>query len=114
MSIIARAGSTPEPSSAPERTVPVALPAAVPVKSESPALRAPLTVNTPTLAGSTVPSAAARHGGPRRGGAGGAAGGARARLAAWVEASFAGRGAERPRRAGLEGAVARVALALGR
>ena len=32
MSTIARAGSTPEPSSAPERTVPVAWPPAVPVK----------------------------------------------------------------------------------
>ena len=39
MSTIERAGSAPELSSVPERTVPVAAPAAVPVTSESPCLR---------------------------------------------------------------------------
>jgi len=57
MSIIVLAGSTPEPSSAPETTVPVPRPAAVPVNRASPAFRAPLTAKIPTVAGSTVPSA---------------------------------------------------------
>ena len=39
MSVIARVGSAPEPSSAPERTSPVPRPPAVPVKRLSPALR---------------------------------------------------------------------------
>ena len=40
MSVIARVGSAPEPSSAPERTSPVPRPPAVPVKRLSPLLRA--------------------------------------------------------------------------
>src|SRR3954468_20561592 len=57
MSVMARTGSAPEPSSAPERTWPVGRPPAAPWNMLSPALRASLTANTPTLASGTLPSA---------------------------------------------------------
>src|SRR4051794_6162682 len=57
MSVIARTGSAPEPSSPPERTVPVAGPPAVPWNMLSPALRALPTAKTPTLSSGTLPSA---------------------------------------------------------
>ena len=64
MSTMVRAGSTPEPSSAPARTVPVPRPAAVPVKRLSPALAASVSAKTPTSAASTLPSASTLTGWP--------------------------------------------------